>query len=120
MTFLIGICLVLFVVFVVPVHSDDTHTGRYLLDACSEAIREGNKDYLKSGYCIGYLASSIQEEQFRREAGIGKATSCMPKEATLEQVSRIVVKFLDDHPGQLPLPSTVLVWMALAEAWPCK
>ena len=39
--------------------------------------------------------------------------------ATVDQVIRISVKFMDEHPAMLNQPLATLIMDALLEAWPC-
>jgi len=50
----------------------------------------------------------------------GIATSCLPDTFTLDQVRRVIVKSLSDHPERLHLNVADSVRNALSAAFPCK
>jgi hypothetical protein len=45
---------------------------------------------------------------------------CPAKDSTYEQGTRVVVKYLQDHPEELHMKSSALVERALAKAFPCR
>jgi hypothetical protein len=45
--------------------------------------------------------------------------ACIPQNASLLQLARVVVKWLRDHPDQLQKPKAILVQQALQDAFPC-
>jgi len=44
----------------------------------------------------------------------------LPKEVTVAQVEKIVVKYMNDHPKELNVPTAGLVLWALQDAYPTK
>ena len=56
-------------------------------------------------------------------ASIDSASSrvCLPKDGiSADQLRRIVVKWLEDHPKELHAPASFEVLIALVDAFPCK
>lgn len=47
-------------------------------------------------------------------------TVCLPQEFSLDQMRRVSLKWLQDHPEKLNLYTAQAVRAALAEAFPCK
>jgi Rap1a immunity proteins len=45
---------------------------------------------------------------------------CVPPTATIGQMVRVVVKYIDQRPERLHEQFTVLAYEALKAAWPCK
>lgn len=45
---------------------------------------------------------------------------CVPEEVTSIQLSKVVLKYLTEHPDQLHFSAASLVVPALEEAYPCK
>jgi Rap1a immunity proteins len=114
---------------------DDVRTGNGLLQNCAPSVRffDGGSpltdDERTSGYvCAGYLTGF--EEGFDTGVEIMKKKSrytgsshllfCIPPSVPLRQVLRVVVKWLQEHPEDLHLPSSWLVPPALINAFPCK
>jgi Rap1a immunity proteins len=51
----------------------------------------------------------------------GKPSSnCVPKDVTLGQTVRVVVKYMDDHPEETHQSFVAFVYDATRKAWPCK
>lgn len=106
-------------------------TGTKLLEYCSDfgTLKEGETvsqtrlaRVLKNvGLCEGYIAGV-------NDAAIGygsdlnsmKALYCVPPNAEMEQLIRVVKKSLEDNPSQLHFPASALVVHALKNAFPCK
>jgi Ssp1 endopeptidase immunity protein Rap1a len=70
--------------------------------------------------CSGYIAG-VNDATIAYVSGTNgtKRLYCVPPEANMEQLTRVVRKSLDDNPSQLHLPSSVLVVGALRNAFPC-
>jgi len=93
------------------------------------------------GWCVGYLqavmdAGQLREAEFARFSQSGVTLSgpekerqttvrfirgfyCIPGNATILQMSRVVVKYLRDHPERLHEIPGILVHAALHDAFPC-
>lgn len=98
--------------------------GNQMLKWCSEALTNRAPDGLAIGYCLGYLGGyrdGIAMEQYSIEQHLPPNTrTCIPDNVTPEQLARILVKELSDHPGSLHNQSTALVYAALNHVFPCK
>jgi Rap1a immunity proteins len=46
--------------------------------------------------------------------------ACLPDNATLLQLARVLVKWLREHPERLHEPKSVLTTAALRDAFPCQ
>lgn len=122
--------------------------GNGLLEFCGEvvnmldspppqidAVRE-----MKFGWCVGYLQAtqdrilnwritgSIQVMAYKQDgkpapshmwADEDFVSTCIPDEASVGQLARVVVKWLRDHPEKLHELKSFLVMEALKEAFPC-
>jgi hypothetical protein len=49
-----------------------------------------------------------------------KMPFCLPSDVSNEQIVKVYMKFLNDHPENLNDPATVLLVRALTAAFPCK
>jgi Rap1a immunity proteins len=80
---------------------------------------------LKGGFCVGYLSGShdtdymVQMLEEHEKITLMKH-ACPPPNASTEQVTRIVVKYLHDNPERLHMPASVLVTDAIRSSFPCK
>jgi Rap1a immunity proteins len=91
----------------------DTLTGNDLLNQCE---RLGNP--LSFG-CRMYLAGVI-DMHYGFSVIVSQPLYCYPAGVTYEQLERIVVKYLRDHPKDLHYQAAYLATVALTDAFPCK
>jgi len=69
--------------------------------------------------CLSYLKGFIQGISII-EIVANKRFLCLPESGgTLGQDKAVVQKYLDDHPDEWHKPSSLLVYFALAKAFPC-
>lgn len=74
---------------------------------------EANRRFADSAYCMGYVngvADSLDSHQLISR----------PEGVTTGQTVAVVIKYMQDHPESLHLPSIVLVTNALTKAWPYR
>jgi hypothetical protein len=94
--------------------AQDSNSANYIMDACRDnLLRQMPNDkmvWYLAGTCIGEIT------------GIGYAAKdlCIPANVTLEQMNRVVVKYIDDRPARLNENFVKLAHEALKEAFPCK
>ena len=95
--------------------------GNYLLGACGAAVRIADgyhgsaTDEIKAAYCVGVVHAVVffqKETVSFPEDGYGN-----PEQL---QLTRVVDKYLHDHPEALSAPDTYLVIVALGKAFPPK
>ena len=82
-------------------------SGIQLLTNC-----EDGNDYTE-GHCTGYISGV-----FDNSIIINK--QCLPQNATSGQMIKVVVEYLKEHPERLTTSASVLVQVAINEAFPCK
>ena len=95
--------------------AEDRQSGNFFFKFCKAGMEQRGRDYI-SGNCHGTIAgiaaiSELLPAEFR---------SCPPANAPRSQAVRVVVKYLEDHPGELNKDLEQLIVTALREAWPCK
>ena len=101
-------------------------TGNELLTSCKTMIRlmdngyksDSANDAYDAGVCLGFTSgvrSTISLLELPESI-----LSCPPTKATMGQLARVVVKFLEEHPAQLDGEQTLLTMLAFKEAFPCK
>jgi len=98
--------------------SVQAETGETWLSTCEA------DSFLKQSYCFGYLRglkdmySSIREEllYFQKMPLI----TCLPPNMTLDQMVKIMRKYLNDNPEQLHRKMTTLYQIKMMKTFPCK
>ena len=129
---ILTIAAILFLGFVRSTAATTTRDGNQLLSACTHAIRITDSPQalrqpfrepdiaLEAGYCIGFLSGVANMNIFWQTRT--KDTSmffCLPPEGIINQLMRVVVKYLQEHPEKLHDPDIAVASMALANAFPC-
>jgi hypothetical protein len=105
------------------------NTGNELLQNCQAALSmpgtpEGHSqmveaERMKGMNCFGYVRGVWDTFSLYEAAGY-PPLACIPQEATVGELVRVIVKYLNDHPNQLHEPDNVSLFKALKEAYPCK
>jgi hypothetical protein len=78
------------------------------------------KDASDVGLCMGFISGLVDLDTMN--SGILKRRIngwCVPDNATSTQLAKVIVKYGNDHPQELHLPSVVVVANALLAAFPC-
>jgi hypothetical protein len=92
--------------------------GNALHDLCRHYKEEGLKSMLGVG-CLMYVGGVTQTLLLNDETD-SNASPCPGKGVTEEQVTEVVIKWVEDHPADRNLPGPYLVMKALNEAFPCR
>ena len=94
--------------------------GNQLQEVCNEAIKlldsKGNADVFTAGTCLGYLRAT--NDMYEIMAKDSKRTICIPPGISGKQLTRIVVKYLQEHPERLQSIASFLVFEAFQESFP--
>jgi hypothetical protein len=97
-------------------------SGNNLLEKCQNY--DSNWNSYDGGFCMGFLFGAVNQAQSRFNPAEGRKMGppliCMPSEVSFEQMRRIVVRWLNEHPEALHKSGTYLVIDALQETYPCK
>jgi hypothetical protein len=108
-------------------------SGNELVHACEVAIptQIEDKDWIEAFYCLGYLSGARAAIGFERDINYAESVVrpkqtgppvfriCIPEEATQDQLAKVVVKYLNDHPERLHEDAFLLVFAAYSDAFPC-
>jgi hypothetical protein len=70
-----------------------------------------------AGWCGGTIAATRNLITDREIPEVVR--SCSPQEVTNEQLYRVAVRFMENHPEFLHLDLQVLTIYAMRDAWPC-
>jgi len=119
------IAFVIFFTLVGQVVCDDPN-GNKLLSDCKPVTMGGSiaKDNYKvivdGGFCLGYITGVNSTSEAILTHFKFPLLYCLPKGIDNIQLVRVIVKYLENHPEELPNKSTLLVLAALKEAFPCE
>jgi len=92
-----------FLLYAGAIRGDD---GNDLVDKCRAAVNDGGNDYA-AGFCGGLVFGVSQH-----------VPHSIPAEVTLGQLTRVVYKYLQDHPEELRMADYTLIRRAIWDAWP--
>jgi Rap1a immunity proteins len=127
----VAVTLVWAMASVAPCRAQD---GNQLLRACTDALRyidnghQGTSidDVVNSRWCLGYVGGLVDGYQWgsppaTTEGGLPHLSGlCLPPQGIpVEQLIRIVVQYLREHPRQLQAPRDRLAVVALRSAFSC-
>jgi len=103
-------------------------SGVDLLSSCEKADRIDDQtnntsiDSLGAGYCYGLIngisSTLIVYSEYLQKKN--KYKVCWPKVTNTAQNTKVVLKYLREHPAELTLPDTLLVMKAFWEAYHCQ
>ena len=117
MTKILSVCV--FMLLAVAVCSpEDMTRGNWLLSSCQVAVKElddpsftaSKMESFQNGYCLGIVQGVSDTSQ----------DVCPGEHVSYIQITRVVLKYLQDHPEQLDQHGSTLVYRALAKAFPCQ
>jgi len=121
--------------------------GENLLEMCRDSVSisetktvdsdlyKAGQEVTNSGICIGYIEGFedmhylyslflFHTKFFTLNTTNDKTINflhlyCLPDDVTRYQLTKVVVKYLEDHPEKLNQSAGLLVWQAFQEAFPC-
>lgn len=103
--------------------ADDMRSGNALLRHCTAALSNDGStnmtDAFMRGRCFGVMAGILDTVAVYTEL-IKPPLFCPPAEGTIEQATRVVLKYLQDHPEELHNNGVQLSIAAFIKAFPCK
>jgi Rap1a immunity proteins len=103
------------------------YDGKKLLDQCTQVVKteplDKTSEAFDAGYCLGVMQGITSISQllfFEMEKNGVPKLFCLPKQGfSHEQMVRVVLKYLNDHPEHLHIYAIALITRALVEAFPC-
>jgi hypothetical protein len=99
--------------------AEDIYSANYYIEACrivGSDRQPRDSEVFGTALCIGALeAFSWVAEGLRAE----NLRSCRPASATLSQMAKVVVAYLNENPARLHEPFAGLALEAFGRAWPC-
>lgn len=85
--------------------------GNELLRICTSRLP------FESGICLGYLQGIADQMEAMRSAN--KARPCLPAGVVGQQLTDVVVKYLQQNPVMRTEPGAHLATIAIGDAWGC-
>jgi Rap1a immunity proteins len=78
------------------------------------------KDAMDVGTCLGFISGVVDLNTMDLDI-LKKPIHawCVPDGVTATQLAKVVVKYGNDHPGELHFPGVIVVVSALVGAFPC-
>jgi hypothetical protein len=94
--------------------ASDFSSGNDLLTKCRNFEKEKGsiQEAYDTGFCHAYIRGVAD--------AIKNIVMCTPSGVTYEQIWRVVIKYLQNHPEELHLSPNFLIQKALEKAFPCK
>lgn len=110
---------------ILPLNAFATDGNKLLTDCkAANSIQDTGNDpsrnFLGVGYCLGRIEGISVMNFILLEKGSNSAMFCKPKGVTIGQMTRIVVRYLEEHPEKLHIDPSFLIVLALGDAYPCK
>ncbi len=116
--------IALLIITALPLTAEDT-TTRELLNYCQADLKQ---DYFGPIFCSGYITGLMEMRSFMvglfaltkpNDPGFDWGYGCMPNGVTLEQVTKVFIKYANDHPELLHKDASIILLAAFKQAFPC-
>jgi hypothetical protein len=91
-------------------------TANSFLPGCHAFVQGYTKQegaVICEAYIWGVVDGMIFQQVFDRKP----LAFCPPEQVTVDQIVRVVVKYIDQHPEETDQPFTTVIWSAVIEAW---
>jgi hypothetical protein len=90
----------------------DVFSANSIMPGCRNAMSNNGREPIKQGICLGVVQTML----YLSGPVFGL---CTPEGANLEQVLRVVVRYIDRRPDRTHERFENLALEAVLEAWPC-
>jgi hypothetical protein len=88
----------------------NSKSANNVMQGCRSIVSNSNKDFFLQGVCAGTIDT----------AAIFVKGICLPEHAIVDQMIRVVVKYIDARPERQHELFADLAAEALRTAWPCR
>ena len=108
-------------------------TAERLVDSCKKVenlevdhMAAPSKEHYDVGLCSGFIIGVVDAETYRAEVAqsFGQKDAhpaeCVPSNATVTQLAKVIVKYGNEHPNELHTAAIDFVHGALMSGFPCK
>ena len=82
-------------------------------------IRKYNRNY-QSGYCLGWINSSMAFLNFHNEAGNHTLGACVPEDMNSKHVIEVFLDYVHNNPDHAKYNPSLLIYWSLLEKYPCS
>ena len=113
---LLGVMMAAF--FPCSVANASFNTGNDLYAKCS-AVKSEATYYQDSAYCLAYVIGIVDAFEFNEGVKSGLKL-CVPGGVTAGQLRDIVVRYLQNKPQDRHNAGSVIIFLAMSEAFPCQ
>ena len=72
------------------------------------------------GQCLGYMQGAVDGLNLAMVKYNIALGACVPKMANPDELTRVTLKVIDEHPEKLSHIATETVWQAMAAYYPCR
>jgi hypothetical protein len=102
------------------------HDGAHFLGDCNQAVKMDDDldprkvDFARAMYCAGFVKGYVDAIVISDAIAPGTFFICLPNSLAPMHVTRVFVKYLQDHPESLHEQGRLLLQLALIKAYPCK
>ena len=99
--------------------------GNTALKICKDALKFVEEQQLTTqekingSYCGGFLLGFYESHLIEQE-NTNPKLYCMPHDIKTEQLNRLFVKYLEEHPERLREETADLLYASLKKTFPCK
>ncbi len=92
--------------------------GNRLFDLCLHFKNDRMTGHLGPA-CLMYV-TGVAQTLLLNDDGDQMASPCPGAGVTDEQITDVVIKWLEDHPGRRDAPAPYIIMVALNDAFPCR
>jgi hypothetical protein len=82
------------------------------------SVRKYRRNY-QTGFCLGWINSSMAFLNFHNEAGSHTLGVCMPDELDSRHVIDTFLEYVHNNPDHMKYNPSLLIYWALLEKYPC-
>jgi hypothetical protein len=97
--------------------AEDIYSANFWMPHCKEIVDRPDSASGVAMYCAGVIEGTAFSTRGSRDPG--RCTSA-PADASRQQLTRVVVRWIEAHPARMHEPLPRLAIEALKAAWPCR
>ena len=88
---------------------EDAFSANWIMTGCLAVVANPGGVSFREGLCLGIVSTIPSADE----------KTCVPPQATNQQMVRVVVQYIDARPARLHEPFQDLALEALRATWPC-
>lgn len=108
------LCLLIGSLSILPTsgHTKPALNGAELLELCISKLT------IPETQCLSFISGVMAGHPL--SVGTGKTFYCFPETPGAKKTRRVIVKYLKKNAGSLDRDAAELIFLALADTWPCR